>query len=94
MDYKKLTEEEKKEFRECLASLCHEQWSGWMKYMFSKFERQHNGDWWIPKWAFERWARQMNTDYKDLTEEEKDSDREEADRFIRLLTHPTKSEGI
>jgi hypothetical protein len=39
----------------------------------------------IPDWAVERWQRQIATDYADLTEEEKDSDRREADKFLALL---------
>ena len=32
----------------------------------------------IPRWAVNRWKRQLRTDYKDLSESEKDSDRKEA----------------
>lgn len=76
--------------REKLADLCHKQWSGWMKYLFSKCETlptlSLNGDIIvIPTWAVERWKRQINTPYKDLSEEEKNSDRKEADKFIELL---------
>lgn len=39
----------------------------------------------IPGWAIERWQRQMNIDYKDLSEEEKESDRKEADRILEAL---------
>ena len=67
-----------------LAKYAHTAWSGWIKYMFSKMERQHNGDWWIPKWAYERWTRQANTKYEDLPEDEKESDRDEAKAIIKL----------
>ena len=49
----------------------------------------------IPHWAVDRWTRQLNTDYENLPEEEKDSDRKEADKFIKLFEawnkrwHPT-----
>lgn len=70
--------------REALAALCHEQWSGWMQYLFSKCE--FGGDQvQIPSWAVERWQRQMTTPYAKLSEEEKNSDRKEADKFIKLL---------
>jgi hypothetical protein len=81
---------------EDLANLAHEQWSGWMYYMFSKCvqeERFENGEFFktenliIPRWAVERWTRQMNTKYKDLSEEEKNSDREEAERVIGVLKY-------
>jgi len=60
---------------EKLAAHYHDkQWSRWIKYLFSKLEGHRH----IPKWAWERWARQANTLYKDLPEEEKESDRLEA----------------
>lgn len=80
-----------KNIREKLADQCHNQWSGWMEYLFSKcfsergqFDRE-TGNLIIPKWAVERWMRQMKTPYNELTEEEKNSDRIEADKFIKLL---------
>ena len=39
----------------------------------------------IPQWAVERWMRQMNTEYKNLSEEEKESDRKEADGMILIM---------
>ena len=74
------------DLRERLARLCHEQWSGWMKYLFEKTEPGHREGSYIPKWADERWRRQMNTPYEKLTEEEKDSDRKEADRFLNVIS--------
>ncbi len=74
------------EAREELAELAHEQWSGWMKYLFSKcFAPNSVGGVYIPKWAVDRWTRQMNTDYNDLSAEEKDSDRAEADKFLAVF---------
>lgn len=78
--------------RERLSELCHDQWSRWMEYLFSKcfaevgqFDRK-TGNLVVPKWAVERWQRQMKTSYVELSEEEKESDRKEADRFIALLS--------
>ena len=73
--------------REELAALMHEMWIGWMKYLFSK-SRQHgwdDGRVIIPAWAVERWMRQMDTPYDELSEEEKDSDRRIADRVLALI---------
>ena len=71
--------------RENLAKLAHEQWSGWMEYLFSKGMFNSDGTWTMPQWAVDRWKRQMKTDYKDLSESEKNSDRKEADKFIRVM---------
>lgn len=75
--------------REALAEYAHEAWAGWMKYMFEKMHAvNHDGEntsLVMPSWAVERWQRQMNTSYADLPEEEKASDREEADRMLAIL---------
>ena len=71
--------------REELAGLIHEQWSGWMEYLFSKGDFNDDGTWTMPAWAVDRWRRQMVTPYEDLSEDEKDSDRIEADRVLALL---------
>lgn len=83
------------ETREALAALAHEQWSGWMRYLFEKcedMERRGPGVCEriqaIPPWAVERWQRQMSTPYAALPEEEKESDRKEADRVLALLAGP------
>ena len=69
---------------EILAEYAHDAWSGWMKYLFSKCENSSAGMV-IPDWANERWTRQMNTNYSDLPENEKESDRDEACKIIKLL---------
>lgn len=71
--------------KEKLAELCHEQWSGWMRYMFFKGKLNEDGSWTMPKEFVERWTRQMNTPYAELSESEQDSDRKEADKFLRLV---------
>ncbi len=73
------------ELREKLAELAHEQWSNWMEYLFSKSVSKAGGACMIPSWAVKRWKRQMKTSYCDLPEEEKDSDREEADKFLEIF---------
>jgi hypothetical protein len=77
---------ENKEFKERVANLCHEQWSGWMEYLFSKCAHKPKGDFIIPSNLVKRWKRQVDTPYEDLSEEEKDSDRKEADKFVKLFS--------
>lgn len=71
--------------REKLAALAHDQWAGWMRHLFRKCPTNPDGTVTIPKWAVDRWIRQMNTDYHDLPEDEKESDRREADRYLKIL---------
>ena len=75
-----------------LADLVHEIWADWMKYMFSKGHRRNInqsrlwGEVWImPEDLRQRWTRQMNTDYEELSEKEKESDREIALKILELV---------
>lgn len=78
--------------KEDLANLAHEQWSGWMKYLFEKSTKNEDGTVTIPKWAVERWERQINTPYGGLSEEEQNSDRNEANKFLKVIRyHKEKS---
>ena len=73
------------DMREELAELAHKQWSGWMDYLFSKCIAPTVGELIIPKWAVERWKRQANTPYEELSNDEKNTDRDEADKFLALF---------
>jgi hypothetical protein len=70
---------------EPLSKFCHDSWSGWMRYLFSKTHLSHDGDAIIPKEFVDRWNRQMNTEYEDLPENEKESDRKEARKIIDVI---------
>lgn len=72
------------ELREALSAYAHEAWSGWIRYMFSKFTIK-DGAVIVPAWAWERWSRQASTPYLQLPEIEKQSDREEADKMIAIF---------
>lgn len=74
---------------EAIAEECHEQWSGWMRYLFPFISI-------ISVEKAERWARQMVTPYADLPENEKESDRSEARKIIAIIQGiptPPKSGG-
>ena len=80
--------------REPLAKYAHEAWSGWVQYMFSKFEPpvpttySGRGRWVhlrLPTALYERWRRQMNTPYADLPESEKAPGRQEADNILETI---------
>jgi hypothetical protein len=71
--------------REALADLAHQQWSGWMRHMLDKCHDDEEGNVVIPRGYALALARQMGTPYAELTEEEKDADRAEADKFLELI---------
>lgn len=73
------------ELREQLAAIEHERWADWMRYLFSKCEHRPDGSVVIPAGLAERWQRQVYTPYCDLSEPEKQSDRDEVDRYWHLV---------
>lgn len=77
---------------EDLAEYVHSAWAGWMKYIFEKSERNDDGTVTIPKWAVDRWERQVRTDYPDLPEDEKPLDRKEAERILKVIAGPSSGE--
>jgi len=70
---------------EKLGDLVHRQWSGWMEYLFEKSTLNEDGTVTIPEYAVSRWKRQVETAYKDLPEEEKESEREKARQVIDAI---------
>ena len=71
--------------REQIANREHEQWSDWMKYLFSKCSYTDQGHAVIDSGLVSRWKRQMETPYSELPEIEKESDRLEADKILSIL---------
>ncbi|MCL4296170.1 MAG: hypothetical protein KJ077_10600 [Anaerolineae bacterium] len=74
-----------KVLREKLAALQHEIWSHWMRWQFSVGTFNEDGSWTMPAEKAQRWQRQMNTSYSELSETEKESDREQADKVLAVL---------
>lgn len=69
-----------------LADVEHERWSHWQRYVHSKCERTADGALVIPAHLVDRWETQMNTPYSALSEEEKESDREQVRRYLPIIT--------
>jgi len=61
---------------ELLSEIEHERWSRWQKYLHENCLANNDGSLTIPVVLVDKWKKQMNTPYKELTDEEKDSDRE------------------
>lgn len=84
--YIQLKEREKK--IEKLAEYAHDAWSGWMKYMFGKLSRMDTNGIYelvITHDLVSRWTRQMNTEYKDLPNDERKSDIAEAEKIMKII---------
>ncbi|ENW30363.1 MULTISPECIES: hypothetical protein [Acinetobacter] len=77
--------EQYKELIEKLAAIEHERWAHWQSYLHSKCLKNENGSLTIPAELVERWNKQINTGYEELTEDEKESDREQVQKYFYLL---------
>ena len=71
---------------EALADKEHASWSHWMEYLFSQCQRDEaTGALAIPEPLIWRWQRQIDTPYAELSEREKQSDRDEVARILPLI---------
>jgi hypothetical protein len=73
------------EVLEAIAAVEHERWSHWQKFLHSKCTQNSDGSLTIPAGEAAKWTRQMQTMYADLTEAEKESDREQAREYLAVL---------
>lgn len=83
------------EMIEKMASIEHERWAKWQKYMHSHVYdssqsiNPHLKV--IPTELYNRWERQINTPYEQLSEKEKESDREQVRPYFELISGLKKS---
>ena len=87
------TEPELKGLVEQLAALEHERWSHWQRYMHSKGERKSDGSLLLPANLVKRWEKQFCTPYSALSETEKESDREQVQRYLSVVIEALRSPG-
>lgn len=73
------------EILEKLADNEHNRWANWQKYVHSKCMKNKDGSLTIPKEYVEHWNYEINTKYKDLPENIKESDRNEVRQILKLL---------
>jgi len=93
-DLLEVIEERKEEFVESGADLEHDRWGKWQAYMHSKMVEHSNGKGefvCLPVGLYRRWERQIATTYKDLSETEKESDREQVRPYLPLVESHTKA---
>ncbi|MGA4900587.1 hypothetical protein ACPCAJ_22685 [Streptomyces griseoincarnatus] len=70
-----------------LASVEHERWSHWQRYLHSQCVRNDDGSLTIPPELVRRWEVQMSTPYSELSEQEKESDREQVRRYLPIISN-------
>ena len=85
---------EKEALFEKLAAIEHERWADWQKYLHSKCKRTPDGDLIIPAGYVESLEKLSKTSYSDLSEEKKDSDREEVKKYWDLINTIPRARAI
>lgn len=70
---------------EAIAAVEHERWAHWQRYLHEQCTLLDDGSLLIPSHLAKRWDRQISTAYADLSEEEKNSDREQAHAYLAAL---------
>ena len=70
---------------EILADREYDSWARWQAHVFKQSTQNADGTMTIPAWAVERWQRQIATPYADLSESEKESDRNEVRAALAAL---------
>lgn len=87
------------ELVEKVSDFMHDQWSHWHKFLLDNVYRwevkegqdkyktinEHHYVLALNFNKYKRWERQMNTPYSELSEKEKDSDREWARKLLELI---------
>jgi hypothetical protein len=73
------------ELLETLASAEHERWCRWQRHVHSKCVPQGDGALLIPADLVRQWENQIATPYSELTDEEKESDREQVRKYLPLI---------
>ncbi len=73
------------ELIEALADKEHASWSHWMEYLFSRCPFTEKSDAIIPRELVARWKKQAATPYAELSEQEKQSDRDEVAHILPII---------
>ncbi|MGE7416191.1 hypothetical protein [Methylobacterium tarhaniae] len=74
-----------------LSSIEHERWSHWQRYMHSKGTIQADGSLVIPPELVAKWNEQINKNFYELSETEKNSDREQVRKYLPLIANKLKA---
>jgi hypothetical protein len=70
---------------ERLAAFEHARWAHWQRYVHESGALQADGSLLIPAALVARWERQIAAKYEDLSEAEKNSDREQVRKYLPVI---------
>jgi len=68
-----------------LAQIEHERWTHWQRYLHDKCDRLEDGSLVIPPDLVWRWEDQVEASYDQLSEQERESDREQVQRYLPVV---------
>ncbi len=80
-----MNEEFWSKLREELAAIEHDRWAHWQSFMHSKGQRNSDGSMLLGADLIGRWESQIKRSYSELSDAEKDSDREQVDKYLPLI---------
>jgi hypothetical protein len=77
---------------EQLASIEHDRWAHWQRYIHTHCERRADGSLVIPPDLVARWERQIETAFVDLSEDERESDRQQVRKYLPVVIRALEDE--
>lgn len=73
-----------------LAAIEHERWAHWQRYLHEQCQQSSDGSLTIPPDLVQRWTEQMGTPYAHLPEHQKESDREQVQRYLPVIARAVR----
>lgn len=70
---------------ETIAAVEHQRWAHWQQYLHDQCTAGEDGSLIIPAQLVMKWKHQIEAPYTELSDEEKESDREQAREYIAAL---------
>ena len=77
---------------EQLTSIEHDRWAHWQRYIHTHCERRADGSLVIPPDLVARWERQIETAFVDLSEDERESDRQQVRKYLPVVIRALEDE--
>lgn len=68
-----------------LAAVEHQRWAHWQRYMHGKGRTLADGSLLLPADLLARWETQIETPFDELTEDEKESDRDQVRHYFSAI---------